>query len=96
MDDALEDWEGYYGDAVGVGTDTRSFWQALRTNDVTLQNFANTINSYRINVGKIAQQVSKFIVNIFTKLKKKTLRDTNVIANALKGLFPPSSRFITY
>ena len=95
IDDALEDWEGYYKDAVGVGNDTRSFWQALRTNEVTLQNFANTINTYRINIGKIAQSITGFIVSIFNKLKKKTVRQSNIAANVLKGLFPPSSRFIT-
>ena len=35
IDDAIEDWEGYKDDVVGIGADTRSFWQSLRTNDIT-------------------------------------------------------------
>ena len=94
IDDAVEDWEGYRNVGIGNG-DARSFWQSLRTNDVTLQSFANTINTYRINVGKIAKNVSAWIVNLLTKLKNKAIVDTTRIANALIGLFPPSSRFIT-
>ena len=94
IDDAVEDWEGYRNVGIGTG-DARSFWQSLRTNDVTLQSFANTINTYRINVGKIAKNVSAWIVNLLTKLKNKAIVDTSRIANALIGFFPPSSRFIT-
>ncbi len=89
IDDSIENIKGDSAD-----TDT-TFWEALRTNEVTLQSFNNTISQYRTNMGLMVKDISKWLVKLFTKMKQKMVRQSNVVANALKGLFPNSARFIT-
>ena len=95
----LEEWKTGIDDAIddieGDIEDTTSFWKALRTNDVTLTSFNNTISQYVVNMGKMAQNISNWLVGLFTKLKNKTVTEASWAANKLKGLFPPSSRYIT-
>ncbi len=88
VDDAIDNIEG-------DPTDKTDFWTALRNNEVTLVSFNNTLGSYRRNLGKAAEWISDKLVKLFTKMKQQILRQSNVAANLLKGLFPNSARFIT-
>jgi len=79
---------------VGVGSNV-TFWQSLRNNEVTLASFNNTIRIYRQNLSDVSGWVSDHLVKLFTNMKQKILRQTNIAANFAKGFFPNSARFIT-
>ena len=88
IDDAIENIEG-------DPNDKTDFWTALNNNEVTVVSFQNTIKAYRKNLANAAKWISDHLVKLFTKLKQQILRQSNVAANLLKGLFPNSARFIT-
>ncbi len=75
--------------------DASAFWNALRNNEVTLVSLENTRRAYQQNLANASKWISDQLVKLFLKLKQQILRKSNVIANALKGLFPNSARFIT-
>ena len=89
VDESIDNIKG-----VGVGSNV-TFWKALRNNEVTLASFNNTIRIYQQNLSNVSKWVSDHLVKLFTNIKKKVLRQSNIAANLLKSLFPNSARFIT-
>ena len=89
IDNAIDKIEGDPTDTTTVHT---NLWKSLRNNDVTLQTFNNTIGYYQQNLKKLSIWIVDQLVILFMKMKQKILRQTNVVANAAKGLFPNSAR----
>ena len=79
---------------VGVG-DTRTFFQALRQNDVTIQSFNNSIALYQKNLANAAKNISGWVADIMKNVLDAMLRKLSFAGNVAKGLAPTSGRFVT-
>jgi hypothetical protein len=79
---------------LGDPDDETDFWTALRQNDVTLQNFNNTVAIYQENLKDTAKTISDFLRTILTKVFRKMMERINATGSLFKGSVPVSGRYV--
>ena len=78
----------------GDPNDERDFWTALRQNDVSLQNFNNTVAIYQENLKSTAKLIADFVKSIMLRVQRKFMEKINATANLFKGTVPASGRYV--
>ena len=78
----------------GDPNDERDFWTALRQNDVSLQNFNNTVAIYQENLKTTAEAIANFVRTIMLRVQRKFMEKVNATANLVKGSVPASGRYV--
>ena len=78
----------------GDPNDERDFWTALRQNDVSLQNFNNTVAIYQANLKSTAELIANFVKSIMLRVQRKFMEKVNATANLFKGTVPASGRYV--
>ena len=79
---------------IGDPDDETDFWTALRQNDVTLQNFNNTVAIYQENLKDTAKTISDFLRTILTRVFRRVMERINATGSLIKGQVPVSGRYV--
>ena len=79
---------------IGDPDDETDFWTALRQNDVTLQNFNNTVAIYQSNLKATAETITNFLRTLLTKVFRKFMEKVNATGSLFKGQVSLSGRYV--